>query len=398
MPTPTYTQVPFYWVRHNGTQWKVLNTNFTKIGDVTYTQNFPDWKERLKRNENTTTTLDGWLLDQKSEQEFDVLMSKDPIFPGTVAGCKGALLKPTYTLDYMDHSDPVAVSALNEAKRRFLSRLVETQTEFHGLTFLGELRESINMIKNPTKALRASLGSYLSTAKKLKRKIKKKKTLQETIGETYLEYAFGWDPLVSDINEAVEALSELQFLGKYLRADAQYEELVKSESKTIGLHTFGAYDYSLLHTKRAHVTFRGYYSPTFGNPLALEARHLGFSFREILPTAWELLPWSFLVDYFANIGDIVQGFSYGRSGLKWSNYTRHYTDNEFCRSRGVRPNPGWSVIRGQPQHYHALKKKVLRETYNGDFIPDLKFDLPSGKQWVNITALLAAHNKLVPFF
>jgi len=35
----------------------------------------------------------------------------------------------------------------------------------------------------------------------------------------------------------------------------------------------------------------------------------GFQPSEFLPTAWELLPWSFLADYFSNIGDCLTAWS-----------------------------------------------------------------------------------------
>jgi hypothetical protein len=46
-------------------------------------------------------------------------------------------------------------------------------------------------------------------------------------------------------------------------------------------------------------------------------RVFGLSPEEFVPTVWELLPWSFLVDYFTNIGDILEAGATDTSTVAW---------------------------------------------------------------------------------
>jgi len=45
------------------------------------------------------------------------------------------------------------------------------------------------------------------------------------------------------------------------------------------------------------------------------------SWREALPVVWELIPYSFLVDYFSNIGQIIDSYSTQLGGVMWINGT-----------------------------------------------------------------------------
>jgi hypothetical protein len=47
----------------------------------------------------------------------------------------------------------------------------------------------------------------------------------------------------------------------------------------------------------------------------------GFTPSELVPTAWELLPWSFLVDYFVNVGDVLSSAVTASSNVNFVNKT-----------------------------------------------------------------------------
>jgi hypothetical protein len=48
----------------------------------------------------------------------------------------------------------------------------------------------------------------------------------------------------------------------------------------------------------------------------------GFTPSEFIPTAWEILPWSFLFDYFVSVGDFIDASFADTSALKWVSQTR----------------------------------------------------------------------------
>jgi hypothetical protein len=118
-------------------------------------------------------------------------------------------------------------------------------------------------------------------------------------------------------------------------------------------------------------------------------RHFGFSPEAFVPTLWELAPWSFLVDYFVNIGDILSGWSYGRTNLGWSNTTTIFegeTSVLFVARHDVIPSSagGWSTL---PAANYVLRESE-RMQYNDSYTPDLEYRIPGlGVQALNIAAL-----------
>jgi hypothetical protein len=44
---------------------------------------------------------------------------------------------------------------------------------------------------------------------------------------------------------------------------------------------------------------------------------LGFSWESFVPTVWELVPYSFILDYFTNIGDVLSAGLLVQSHLAW---------------------------------------------------------------------------------
>jgi hypothetical protein len=130
------------------------------------------------------------------------------------------------------------------------------------------------------------------------------------------------------------------------------------------------------------------------------ARTLGILPERFLPTVWELIPYSFVVDYFVNVGDIVASYAFQRNNIVWgfTGYkvitTRKYSDTLW-------------YFKPYPDGYYPGVKQLLRadvwgggaelnvQSYTRDnihsesFMPDLSIHLPfSNKAWINLGALL----------
>jgi hypothetical protein len=122
-------------------------------------------------------------------------------------------------------------------------------------------------------------------------------------------------------------------------------------------------------------------------------RRLGFDPSNWAPTIWELVPYSFLIDYFVNVDDIVSAATLSRSGLRWTSKTVVKEITEFLRPTAVVANTSSSV---DYRAYHGCQpgvtyrlKTVDRNPYVGSLVPSLQLSLPTlPKQLMNITALL----------
>jgi hypothetical protein len=62
----------------------------------------------------------------------------------------------------------------------------------------------------------------------------------------------------------------------------------------------------------------------------------GFNPQNFIPAAWELLPWSFLADYFTNIGDILTASIVSTKHLAYTNRTEIVISKSLEVTRSIR--------------------------------------------------------------
>jgi hypothetical protein len=118
----------------------------------------------------------------------------------------------------------------------------------------------------------------------------------------------------------------------------------------------------------------------------------GVDWRELVLTGWELIPYSFLVDYFTNIGEILEAHSLAVSNFHWKNVTIRRIGTAVKSSR-YKPKvlseyQSYSDFGVSPCSISAQSKIVSRAPHMGPLIPTLEFSVPwTGKRWLNMAAL-----------
>lgn len=303
----------------------------------------------------------------------------------------------------------------NLARAKFYQKINQARNQFSGSIFLGELRETLHMLRRPAAGLTDLIKGYLGDVKKRKRS--HPKTWTKAIGDLWLENAFGWQPLINDMKDAAEALRRLN---------------EKRASKIISAGGFDAKDStsSLPARDRGTIYFAGL-SGDRGFWITCDAhlyercivRYKGrldaqvtttnwdnwdlFGFRSVdfIPAAWELLPWSFLADYFSNIGDCLSSICVSTQGLKYVNRTEikktYYSGKLFVDpfdSHHFNP-ANWTFVSltGSLGKFSLSRRTVVRSANSGISYPTLQFNvgLNSG-QLANIAALLATSRALHP--
>jgi hypothetical protein len=136
--------------------------------------------------------------------------------------------------------------------------------------------------------------------------------------------------LMMDIDDAWDALSSLSDKEGVAHLSRAPQGL-KLRSQTFGLGSLYAggvdrlkRDTSVRTSVQTSVRYRGDVVAQAATTFADKAARWGFNPAQFLPTAWELLPWSFLVDYFATIGDYLDASFTNTATLKWTcRTTRH---------------------------------------------------------------------------
>jgi len=98
-------------------------------------------------------------------------------------------------------------NADGKARNKFLSEVRKEQTHVSGLTFLGELKPTLAMIRRPAGALWDNIGRYYRALRKRKRT--DPTGWASAIHGVWLEYSYGWRPLMMDIAGGFDALNSL---------------------------------------------------------------------------------------------------------------------------------------------------------------------------------------------
>jgi hypothetical protein len=307
----------------------------------------------------------------------------------------------------------VIQSTDNRALTKFVKQAVAAQRSLQGMVCLGELGGTLRQIVHPAKALRESVSRYFSKAEKFARKVKKKRYLTvvgqsydarrrrdmvKAITGCYLEAQFGWKPLISDIDSAAKAAARIityrppfQFVHGHARTDG------------LGTPEINQMAYGALSIKTVLQSGYNYESKLYGtvslnNGWDGHFRDLGFTPADWLPTIWELIPYSFVVDYFTNIGDILEAVSLCGATFGWVN--KGTLLNRFRNAISCEPvtpltfsNPLFHRQVSSFTHgklFSITRRDVNRSPYTGSLIPALEFTIPGlGTQWVNMGALVA---------
>jgi len=283
------------------------------------------------------------------------------------------------------------------ARDGFVQQYRSRRTTLQGGVFLGELAETVKMISNPAKALRQGIDRYYQDVKKrLKRS--KPRTKPRILRDTWLEYVYGWSPLIGDVRD-IAKLATADPLRVLLPLKFSAREVIEVDSDRASLPGNGlAVSLGTIRTVGwVEVAYKGAVKAENTPPSFPE--QLGLSWSNFLPTVWELIPYSFLVDYFTNVGNVIDGISSGSINLAWGccntwkKLEQSLVAVEFDRDRAV-SNFGltYKDITGYATGGGTLG---LRSTYNRAVansvsfgIRDASFRLPgSGTRWLNIAAL-----------
>ena len=184
-----------------------------------------------------------------------------------------------------------------------------------------------------------------------------------SLADTHLEVIFGWKPLIEDIQAS--AKSVIQHADTFSHVKGRAKSPIVSTSKgalTSSLNGFHDYDLHMRVTISATAEVRNL------NTWLLERAGL----LNPVAVAWDLVPWSFVVNMFISTGAVVNsvtdfaglklsdsGVTTSVKGLYWTQY-------------------GWKDYYGEDQVFNSTKIRELRPPERPYFVtrlPDVNWDL-----------------------
>lgn len=282
------------------------------------------------------------------------------------------------------------------ALQRFLSSYQDNITKFQGGVFLREIKETIGLIVRPAKIVRSRLDQYYQRAKKARAGFRNR--VSKDLANEWLQYKFGVLPLLSDIEDGSKALADISAnrrLQTRITGSAKNSWVTSRSAGSGGINTT-VMDYWEVSEYSLQYKYYGSMWLDTGSPTHIISA-LGFSPANWLPTAWELIPYSFIIDYFTNIGDLLNSWSYGTMQLNWSNMTTRRTRKSTRRVIALRQtSPFWvhkSISNGNPTTV-VTAANVSRAANPNLFLPfQIKFPGLGDAKWINLAALVAQRDR-----
>jgi hypothetical protein len=177
--------------------------------------------------------------------------------------------------------------------------------------FASGFTQTLSMLRRP---FRSAIELVSEIGKSRARRLALKRTLTWTKAtmQAWLEYRYGWKPLIMDCDTAIVEAQKLRAKHEFVRSVARAGRTVThKESKNYLLTGLGSWT-----TLSSYGTaeFSGECSVTAGviyevnTPRSTAERvvtSLGLLPKDVPATVWEIIPFSFVVDWFAGVGNWI---------------------------------------------------------------------------------------------
>lgn len=202
---------------------------------------------------------------------------------------------------------------VNKAVIDVHSRVEEPKTL--SLVTAAEFGKTVNLLATSARTianvirLAKSGGTSKQARKALGRdfKLAPVKTSVQGAAKRWLEWRYGWGPLLMDINGTLQAISSGNFVQKRKIVRGSSEQEKRSERLLPGTYVpgnrpnHGSYSLKFIETEKVSVrSYILYEADLKFQPLS------AFGVQNLASTAWELIPFSFVLDWFIPIGDWIQ--------------------------------------------------------------------------------------------
>lgn len=386
----------------------------------TTSENIPGWRQRLSQKKDATTSLVGVrYTHSRYPFHFDYRNVRE------IVGISGI-----YGLDTQYHpvvnSGTVASRAEQLALQKFTKKARQRLHTWQGGVFAGEFRETVRMLKSPTKRLRSYSANLVESMLNIKRRYRHWKRLAEAgkttpevarkmlelkrvVADTWLEWSFGVKPTIQDCNDAVDAFRQMAEgdSGESIRitgsaTDADSRRLWSNQSVTFGYSGLSAVARGNIDQDDfASATVRAVWvsqKPSGDMPLPIK---FGVDLSSIVPTAYELVPYSWLVDYFTSVGSAIDAWSIRLVDFAWSNRT--IRNRRTVKLRDVQWEPANSPFSSgavdvfgpylaSMSRYEVSRQKGLPPVETAGFY--VKVPGTNSTKWLNLAAFLSGISEI----
>lgn len=219
-------------------------------------------------------------------------------------------------------------------------------SDIQGLAMLGEIRQTLNLLGDPVRAFSKFFFEKAwadADWKKARGKRAKDRAAAKLLSNLWLQYQYGFRPILMDI-EAIVAELQNQTFNPRRTARATKTHNVSSVTPMTpwlrgAIETDISYRTQSSYVVRAGILYEARVSPV---------KQFGLHWTSLPAAAWELTPWSFVVDWFLNVGDFLQAYVNSTVGVNvlaaWTSDDEQHT---VTRTSGAARLvvAGWSTVK-----------------------------------------------------
>jgi len=177
---------------------------------------------------------------------------------------------------------------------------IKDQKGMVGVT-LAERHKTFEMLTSRVHDLIRLKKGFLKQLTGIERRLGKKKLSKEKVHSLWLEYRYGWTPLLYEIKGYAEFINESSCSRTFpFRAKAEKD----NDYSVQGYWNGAIWKSNYLETQVTKTTARcgGYF--VIDNQAARDMSRLGLT--NPLETVWEIIPYSFCVDWLVSVGDYIE--------------------------------------------------------------------------------------------
>lgn len=396
-----------------------LTTSLSGTDSVSYGPNYSDWKRRLFLGQDATTSLSGTKLGPVNVNSGTITYVHNG---HTLGFWYGQLLASYISFNTPAQiNDPIADS---KARSKLLSHYIEHTNTWRGGNFLAEVRETIHMLRHPVKSLFDSTFSFARKVAKARRDVKigqnfllgldprkerlsrlakadkRALSLKKDVSDAWLTWAFGVKPLIADCDDAMSALNKVTGRDGKAGGTGHDTKIISGHGRnttssitpysgwngagpagtgcTLDIMVKTDYDTRYRMALRAHL-----------EDSSTVAQQFGVGAFDAVPAVWEAIPWSFFIDYFVNVQEMIDSCRLWAVDPAWCYRS---VRNAGTRNLGNLRTTSNNTVNDQRYvtggHVYTLSRWVSRAAVPVP-MPSWRFSMPGldSMKWLNIAAL-----------
>jgi len=254
------------------------------------------------------------------------------------------------------------------------------------------------MLRHPVQSFYHETYSFAGRVGKL-RKVRYRNPLDKAkaVADAWLAYSFGVKPLIADANDAMSALNRLKQQGgtgrdrKVISALGHFTEVGKADQTGLACVSgdpVNPLDITWFYKVDWTVRYKASLKSRLED-LTTVGEQFGVGVFDIVPAVWEAIPWSFFIDYFANVGEMIDSCRLWAADFGWCfRSVRNAGTSNVINARLNTNATSWGPSYLSGKGTYSLCVYVNRAPSSIPY-PSFRFQMPGldSMKWLNIAAL-----------